>query len=450
MSILRRKTPFVLLLGDITAFVAALWIMLFVRYQTIPSEQVFFGHFSAFLYLFLIWIVVYFIGGLYERDSSLFRSAIPPLLLNIQFVNAAIAVGYFYFAPTSPIAPKTNLFLYFAVATVLILIWRGLIFRNVSFDKKEDAVLIGSGVEIKELQEEVANNPYYHFKFTEVIDADSLNDTFLKRVTAASTNSPLIVIDLYNDKVRANMSHLYNLLLSHTRFIDINRVYEGVFGRVALSLLRHNWFLENISNQPRVIYDILKRVMDFIISIPVLVVAGVLLPFVALAIKIEDSGPIFIKQERVGRGNKIINVYKIRTMRRNDAASSKWGDESGNKITRFGSFLRKTSIDELPQVWNILKGEISFIGPRSDISGLGTRLSEEIPYYNTRYLIKPGISGWAQVNQKYSPGNISPQSVEETKVRLSYDLYYVKNRSFVLDLKIALRTIKTLLSRIAK
>jgi lipopolysaccharide/colanic/teichoic acid biosynthesis glycosyltransferase len=238
--------------------------------------------------------------------------------------------------------------------------------------------------------------------------------------------------------------------LSHTRFLDIHQVYEGVFGRVALSLLRHNWFLENISNNPRLVYDALKRIMDFILAIPVLIVTAILLPFVALGVKLGDGGPVFIRQDRIGRGGRNIHVYKIRTMSRNDAASDKWGKESGNVVTRFGAFLRKTSIDELPQVWNILKGEISFIGPRSDISGLGSRLSHEIPYYNTRYLIKPGISGWAQVNQRYSPGNISPQSIEETKIRLAFDLYYVKNRSFILDLKIALRTLKTLIVRIGK
>jgi lipopolysaccharide/colanic/teichoic acid biosynthesis glycosyltransferase len=124
-----------------------------------------------------------------------------------------------------------------------------------------------------------------------------------------------------------------------------------------------------------------------------------------------------------------------------------WIGESTNTVTPLGAFLRKTSLDELPQVLNVLKGDMSLIGPRNDLSKLGERLAEAIPYYNIRYMIKPGITGWAQTHQRYSPGNISPQSIEETKVRLAYDLYYVKNRSLWLDLGIALRTLGTLLGR---
>jgi lipopolysaccharide/colanic/teichoic acid biosynthesis glycosyltransferase len=124
-----------------------------------------------------------------------------------------------------------------------------------------------------------------------------------------------------------------------------------------------------------------------------------------------------------------------------------WVAESTNKVTRVGAFLRKASIDEFPQFINILKGEMSLIGPRSDIIALAKRLEQAIPFYNVRYTVKPGITGWAQVRQQYRPGTISPQSVEETKVRLTYDLYYIKNRSLMLDISIALRTISTLLSR---
>jgi lipopolysaccharide/colanic/teichoic acid biosynthesis glycosyltransferase len=124
-----------------------------------------------------------------------------------------------------------------------------------------------------------------------------------------------------------------------------------------------------------------------------------------------------------------------------------WLTEKKNVVTKVGAFLRKTSIDELPQVLNILKGEMSLIGPRNDIMGLAPRLAESIPFYNIRTIIKPGITGWAQTHQQYTPGNISPQSVEETKIRLAYDIFYIKHRSLLLDINIALRTFKTLLSR---
>jgi lipopolysaccharide/colanic/teichoic acid biosynthesis glycosyltransferase len=134
----------------------------------------------------------------------------------------------------------------------------------------------------------------------------------------------------------------------------------------------------------------------------------------------------------------------------NDAASSEWVGEgkTQNKVTRVGSFLRVTSIDEFPQFINILAGELSLIGPRNDIVGLGERLADTIPFYRLRYSVKPGITGWAQINQQYEQGNISPQSIEETKVRLAYDFYYIKNRSLMLDIIIALKTAKRMVFRL--
>jgi len=166
--------------------------------------------------------------------------------------------------------------------------------------------------------------------------------------------------------------------------------------------------------------------------------------------RIEGKGALFITQDRIGQFNKPVKVYKIRTMTQNLAGSATWTNEdakAGNVVTKVGAVLRKSSLDEFPQIWTILKGEMSLIGPRNDIVGLGNRLAEEIPYYKIRNFVKPGVTGWAQTNQHYMADNISPQSIEESRVRLAYDLYYVKNRSFTLDVAIALKTIKTLLSR---
>jgi len=169
------------------------------------------------------------------------------------------------------------------------------------------------------------------------------------------------------------------------------------------------------------------------------------LPLVYIAIKIEDGGSIFISQKRIGQHNKPMTVYKFRTMERMEHGV--WLPESKNKVTKVGNFLRKTSLDEFPQFLNILRGGLSLIGPRNDIVGLGHRLAENLSYYNIRYIIKPGLSGWAQINQHYAPGNISPQSLEENKVRLSYDFYYIKHRSVLLDIIIILKTFKRIFLR---
>jgi lipopolysaccharide/colanic/teichoic acid biosynthesis glycosyltransferase len=194
-----------------------------------------------------------------------------------------------------------------------------------------------------------------------------------------------------------------------------------------------------------------KRTIDIVGSLVLGVVFAVLFPLLYAAIKLEGKqAGVFMTQKRIGQFNKPVYVLKLQTMTSNDAASSTWTAEDakkGNEITKVGAVVRKLSLDEVPQIWNILKGEMSLIGPRNDIEGLGHRLALEIPYYNIRNFVKPGVSGWAQTHQYYMGDNISPQSLEESRMRLAYDLYYVKHRSMLLDIEIALRTIKTLLSR---
>ncbi|MBX4189630.1 sugar transferase, partial [Candidatus Parcubacteria bacterium] len=169
---------------------------------------------------------------------------------------------------------------------------------------------------------------------------------------------------------------------------------------------------------------------------------------VYIAIKLDDGGELMSRQKRVGQNNKIITLLKFRTMTlANDEAA--WGNGTPfiNQVTRVGAFLRKSRIDELPQLWNIVAGDISLIGPRPEFPEPVKHYTTEIPYYNVRHVIKPGLSGWAQVFGEHPHHGTD---VSMTKNKLSYDLYYIKNRSLLLDLKIALRTIKTLLSAAGK
>lgn len=233
-------------------------------------------------------------------------------------------------------------------------------------------------------------------------------------------------------------------------FLDFYKVYEDTFDRVPLSALRYDWFIAHVSQSKSLVYDFSKRSIDILGSLVVGFVFICVLPIVYIAMRIEGNKNIFMFQKRIGQFNAPVSVIKLQTMTENDATSSTWTKEDGqkgNQITKVGAVVRKLSLDEFPQVWNVLKGDMSLIGPRNDIVGLGARLASEIPYYNIRNFVKPGVSGWAQTNQHYMGDNISPQSLEESRLRLAYDLYYVKNRSFMLDMVIALRTFKTLLSR---
>jgi lipopolysaccharide/colanic/teichoic acid biosynthesis glycosyltransferase len=181
--------------------------------------------------------------------------------------------------------------------------------------------------------------------------------------------------------------------------------------------------------------------MDIFLSFVIGLVSLLLYPFVAIAIKLDDGGKILFAQDRVGKNNKLIKILKFRSM------SERSGDteQSEARVTRVGKWLRALRIDELPQLWSVLKGDISMIGPRPEIPTLVKHYEDEISYYNVRHLIKPGLSGWAQLYHKDPPKVVADS--QKTRRKLSYDLYYIKNRSFMLDIKIALKTIKALLSR---
>ncbi|PIR40276.1 MAG: hypothetical protein COV33_00590 [Candidatus Zambryskibacteria bacterium CG10_big_fil_rev_8_21_14_0_10_34_34] len=298
---------------------------------------------------------------------------------------------------------------------------------------------------MKDLLEEVNNNPRYGLEFISSVDLNRIEgvdfrDEILARVYSEEVQ--IIAIDLKNEKVEPILPHLYNLIFSQVKFIDMYKVYEDIFDKVPLSLVRYNWFLENISTESRVTYDILKRMMDIALSFVGGIISLIFYPFVFLAIKIDDGGSIYFEQKRVGKNNKIIRTLKFRSMTEHREED---GIAKEATVTRVGNFLRKTRIDELPQLWSVLKGDLSMIGPRPEIPTLVKYYESEISYYNVRHLLKPGLSGWAQLYHT-DPPKINADA-EKTRCKLSYDLYYIKNRSFMLDLKIALKTVKALLSR---
>ena len=443
MRIFNRNEPILLFLGDALAFLLSLWLTLFLRYFSPPSSPLFLDHLTPFAILFFVWIIVFFISGLYEKHTVILKSKLPNIILNAQITNSLIAVLFFYFIPYFGITPKTTLFIYLIVSFCLILIWRLQIVSIIGFRRREPAMLIGSGPEVKEIIEEINHNNRYNLYFVSFINLDKTDiidfkTDILERIY--SENISVVVVDLRNKKIEPILPHLYNLIFSNIRFIDKYKVYEDIFDRVPFSLLQYNWFLENISASSKIIYDSFKRAIDIIISIVGCAVTLILWPFVWLAVKIEDRGPAFIVQERIGQGGRKVHLLKFRSMKSSDRGI--WVVEKDDRFTKVGQFLRKTRIDEFPQFWNVLRGDISLIGPRPDIYDLGMRLAKEIPYYTIRNIIKPGLSGWAQIKQ-----DLPPQSLEETKIRLVYDLYYVKNRSVFLDIKIILQTLKTLASR---
>lgn len=453
MKVVSRKEPWLLLLGDMLVFIISLWLSLIIRFGKIPTITAFLELLLPFSILFIIWCLIFFISGLYEKHTTIFKNRLPSRLLKTQLFNTFLAVLFFYLVPYFGVTPKVILFIYIIISLSLISLWRIYGGKLFGMRTKEKAIVLGSGEEMNLLIQEVNNNSRYGLDFVASYDfckikGDDFKGSILEKIK--SQNVTIIVLDPQNETLKSNLSGFYELLFSKIRFVDINILYEDIFDRVPLSLVGYNWFLENVSLSQSVTYDLFKRITDAIFAFILGIISLVFYPFIYLAIKLEDSGSVFISQERIGRNNNLVKIFKFRTMSFNDNESfDKTQDlRKINKITKVGGFLRKSRLDELPQLWNVWRGDLSLIGPRPELPALAKIYEKEVPYYNVRHLITPGLSGWAQLYHENHPHQ--GVNTEETKNKLSYDLYYVKNRSLFLDLKIALKTIKALLSRTGK
>jgi lipopolysaccharide/colanic/teichoic acid biosynthesis glycosyltransferase len=336
-----------------------------------------------------------------------------------------------------------SLFIYLGVSTAALFLWRLFGSTYITIGQTQSIALIGKKGQITELKEIFDTHPSYKIRVSLLIDADSESvDEMREKLhhAVSSRTCSAIVADMSHARVGEALSTTYDFLLSNTSIYEINQLYEQVFKRVSEHSVNYMWITET-NKRSYVLYDMCKRILDLSVAIPLALVTFPFFPFVALAIKLESKGKVFITQERVGKKGAIIHMYKFRSMARSDAGVWLKDKENTNTVTRVGYVIRKTRIDELPQLINVIRGDISLIGPRPDIVGLGQKLMSEIPFYMTRYSVLPGLSGWAQIHQG------PPQSIEETKLRFAFDLYYVKHRSVFLDIRIALRTIYELLSR---
>lgn len=449
MAVTRKKQFLTLILGDSIVFIVSLWLTLIFRNLELPTRVEFIELLTPFILLFVIWLAVFFISGLYDAHTLLIKSKLPKRIFTAHIFNLAIAGIFFYAVPYFGVTPKVILFLYLIVSSVLIGGWRFFAYPKLVKQRSTPLIILAEGEDIEYLDQKVKASSNSPIQIIEIIKpshftGEENQSRLIGKIKAAVNSNPnaVIAVDLVNPFIQKNADDLYSLLFNNAQFVEIQNVYEDITDKVPLGLINEVWFLKHASIEPNVIYDFLKRAMDIALSLPLMLVPVLFYPFAWIACKFgEHKGPVLIFQQRVGEKDKLVNVPKFRSMTVDDAGA--WVTKNDQRITKFGSFLRKSRLDEFPQLWSILRGETSLIGPRPELPKLVEFYKKEIPHYNVRHLIKPGLSGWAQIHHEKPP-----HSVEETKEKLAYDLYYIKHRSLWLDLKIALQTIKTLLSRV--
>jgi exopolysaccharide biosynthesis polyprenyl glycosylphosphotransferase len=255
--------------------------------------------------------------------------------------------------------------------------------------------------------------------------------------TIISRDRPDLVVLAKVDGSEAVMHHLFGTAGFGFRVLDIHHFYEHAFGRVPLQNLTQAWFMSLLHLYRRPYSRISKRVLDLVFAIGSLVLFAPLIPLAALLVRCSSAGPVLFKQTRIGEGGRPFQLYKFRTMIAGAEldGNAVWASEHDPRITAVGRVLRRTRLDELPQLWNVLRGDMSMVGPRPERPEFIDLLSREVPYWTRRNLVKPGITGWAQIRCGYTSDAVGAAE------KLSYDLYYLKHRGLLLDVAIAARTV---------
>jgi sugar transferase (PEP-CTERM system associated) len=253
-----------------------------------------------------------------------------------------------------------------------------------------------------------------------------------------------VVVSLAEARGTLPVDRLLDMKLAGVSFDHLASVYEEYTGKIAVENLRPSWFIFSDGFRKTRLLSALKRSLDIACALIGLVLAAPLMAIVALAVRMTSPGPALYHQQRVGLNGRVFTVHKFRSMRTDAEAATGpvWASKAGDsRVTLIGGLLRRARLDELPQLWNVLKGDMSFVGPRPERPEFVSQLSEQIRFYGQRHVVRPGLTGWAQVSYTYGA------STEDALQKLQYDLYYIKNLSIALDLFIIVETIKTVILR---
>ncbi len=441
-----------LLLGDVILLYASLFIMLYNFYGGGMDAEKVMEHLHAFTILFLVWELVFYIWNLYNLELQDYLNAYVKAIV----INVIIAIIFFYTVPYFRIAPKTNLLLIVVLFSVFFFAWRMAAIYFFSLIRPYyQLVLVGIDEHMRDLARRVLNKKGSNYSLHTVVNYEGQeipqfildqsvvveNDLdCLRRLAEQRIPVKVVVADELYPKI---FKQLYEYLHERISFYFVASFWEEAEREVPIYATNELWFLDNLRNDSKHIYEIIKRAADFFLALLLMPIVGIVYVLAGLAIKFNSRGPIIFTQQRVGLNGRVFKLFKFRSMRQDAEIDGKpqWSQKGDTRITTVGNVLRRTRLDELPQVVNVLRGDMSFIGPRPERPEFVHVLSERIPHYELRHLVRPGLTGWAQVNFEYA------SSEEETAIKLSYDLFYVKNRSALLDIKILLKTILVVFER---
>lgn len=407
-----------------------------------------------FYFLPLLWIV--FLVEIYDPHTAANRKRTLRGIAAAALLGLTLYALIFLTSRTPQDLPRVIVGAFLLYASLLTLAWRMIYIRLYTASGLQRRVLIiGAGKAGRTLTRVYRSLQPPPFQLVGFIDddRDKIGKTIEGFPVIGNSEQMLQIIEDQNvsDLVIGIMGVMRGVTFQRildaqedgVEVIPMPTLYEEMTGRVPIHHLESDWLLRSFVDQARVsgFYELFKRLVDIVGGLAGMAVFFLVFPFVALAILIDSGRPIFYVQSRLGKGGTLFNIRKFRTMYQNAEADGKprLASENDPRVTRVGNFLRKTRLDELPQFWNVLHGEMSLVGPRAERPELVAEFQRQIPFYRARLLVKPGLTGWAQINYGYVA------TVTETGVKLEYDLYYIKHRTLTMDIQIILRTIGTVL-----
>ena len=443
MNGLSRFKQIILAAGDVAILYAALTVTVWLRYGNFFYAYLVDRHLEPFTVVFAIWILVFYIAGLYDLQTLKNDFEFEKKFWYTLFINTIITALVFYSVPYFGITPRANLGIFLLIFGGLSYIWRQT--YNLLMAKTGAAsrvLLIGSNKTAEELAKTIEENPQLGYKINFWMK-EGLQDKEFEHlaqiILANKINTVVMPGHLKKDNKAAKL--IYQTLLLGIEVIDLAALYELIFRKVPLAELEEVWFLENLVKKHK-IYEMISQPLEILFALFLSVTLLPLAIIITFLVKATSPGSAFFSQKRIGKNSKEFIIWKFRTMRADaEKDGPQWANyHKDDRATPIGKLLRRSHLDELPQLFNILKGELSFVGPRPERPEFVEKLKKELPYYDLRHLTKPGITGWAQINYRYAA------SAEDAYQKLQYDIYYIKNNSPLLDFLIILKTIKFLIT----
>jgi exopolysaccharide biosynthesis polyprenyl glycosylphosphotransferase len=467
----------ILLLGDLVASVGAMFISLYIWYQFSLAREVArlvdrgFSELRAerlaaniidlkipvwFYLLPLMWLILmvdsYEVHTAASWKKTLRSTAVAPLV-GLLVYSLLFTINQ---DPNS--LPRIGVGAFLVLASLLTLGWRAIYIRlYTSSGLMRRVLIVGAGKaghSLADIYRKLSPPPFLLVGFIDDDPAKQDKSYFGFAVLGTSEKLLELIDELQiSDIVVAINGEMkgetfQTILDTQEGGIEVTRMpimYEELTQRVPVEHLESDWVIRSFVDQVRVngMYELFKRLMDIFGSLIGLLIFALIFPLTALAIVVESGFPVFYSQERLGKGGRLFRIYKFRSMHQNAEEDGEARPATVNdpRVTKVGNFLRRTRLDEMPQFLSVLTGEMSLVGPRAERPELVAQFQKQIPFYRARLLVKPGLTGWAQINYGYVA------SVRETVVKLEYDLYYIKHRTLNMDLNIALRTIGTVIRR---